>query len=94
MKLPKKWVGFFFKPAAKLKSNSVMKNVVLFVDPFVSTTKTEQKKKLAKVDHVCLWRDPSGATTQPILASLGAHSLSVVTLVVVSDVRRSTFGLL
>ena len=33
-------------------------------------------------------------TSQPMLASLGAHSLSVATLAVVSDGRRSTFGLL
>ena len=33
-------------------------------------------------------------TSQPILVSLWAHSLSVATLAVVSDARGSTFGLL
>ncbi len=46
-------------------------------------------KELPAHKHVCLqWSVPS----QPILVSLGAHSLSVATLVVVSDGRGRHLG--
>ena len=44
--------------------------------------------------HVWPICPPLPPTAQPILVSLGSHSRSVSTLVVVSDGRGSTFGLL